>query len=74
MLTNIQVPNVNLFSDEAQLHGAHILAIKQANQCAMHGHCYVNDGGTHIRLFPGNLKKWAAACVSFIVPFLDGGD
>ena len=67
-------PQVENFSDTAQLHGALILELKKKWPCQSHqgehgqvGHCYVAPSGEHIRLNALCLKAWAAAivCLTF---------
>lgn len=67
---SLQVPQVENFSDTAQLHGSLILELKKKWPCQSHqgehgqvGHCYVAPSGEHIRLNALRLKAWAAAIV-----------
>lgn len=53
----LQVPRVGLFSEDAQLHRAIILQLKQKYHCAQHqgengdtGHCFVGPNGEHTGL------------------------
>ena len=65
-----QVPKVQDFSEEAQLHGQFIVEIKKRWPCQTHssehgqaGHCYIPPHGEHVRLNPYRFKLWAAAIV-----------
>jgi len=67
-----QVPQLENFSDSAQLHGRFILELKKRWPCQMHqgehgelGYCYVAPSGGHTRLNTLRMKAWAAAIVSF---------
>src|SRR6266700_555826 len=70
---SLQVPQVENFSDTAQLHGGLILELKKKWPCQSHqgehgqvGHCYVAPTGEHIRLNALRLKAWAAAIVCLL--------
>jgi hypothetical protein len=61
---------MDLFSDQAQLHGAIIVQLTAKWPCAQHqgengdvGHCYVAHNGDHVGLNNRRLKLWASAMV-----------
>ncbi|KAF8878266.1 hypothetical protein CPB84DRAFT_1688378 [Gymnopilus junonius] len=63
-----RVPQVDNFSDLAQLHGRFILELKKKWPCQMHqgehgetGYCYITPTSEHICLNPLRFKAWAAA-------------
>jgi len=73
-LTHLQVPRIGLFSEEAQLHGAIIVSLKQKWPCDLHqgengdsGFCFVGPDGSHIGLNHRKLKIWAAAIVRSVL-------
>lgn len=69
----MQVPQVENFTDETQLHGGIILELKQRHPCKDHpgeqnapGYCYKPVGcglDAHVRLNNRRFKKWSAAIV-----------
>jgi hypothetical protein len=70
----IQVPRVDLFSEQAQLHGAIIVQLKTKWPCAEHqgkngggGHCYIAHNGDHVGLNNHRFKIWASAIVSYVL-------
>lgn len=71
IMTIEQVPRVDHFTEEAQLHGSFIMQLKQRWTCEKHagkhgehGYCFINAGGEHLGLNHRKLKLWAAAIVS----------
>lgn len=71
LITCTQVPRVDRFSEQAQLHGAIILELKRKWPCAQHkgengdsGFCYISPNGEHLGLNSRKLKFWAASIVS----------
>lgn len=66
---------MGLFNEDAQLHGAIILQLKQKYPCAQHqgengdtGHCYIGPNGEHTGLNSRRLKIWASAIVRVYSP------
>ncbi|KAH6867363.1 hypothetical protein BKA70DRAFT_1133439 [Coprinopsis sp. MPI-PUGE-AT-0042] len=66
-----KVPQVASFSTQSQLHGLHIMELKQKYKCEKHlgehgeqGCCYITPSGDHIRLNLFRLRIWAAAWAS----------
>ncbi|RDX56589.1 hypothetical protein K466DRAFT_606734 [Polyporus arcularius HHB13444] len=74
VLSGTQVPNVNQYPDQTQLHGAHILELQRLHKCKDHvneqnapGYCYKPEAGgldDHVRLNNHRFKIWAAAIAS----------
>jgi hypothetical protein len=72
-----QVPQADLFSNQAQLHGTIIMQLKKKWPCQQHrgehgedGHCYVNANREHIGLNNRKVKIWAWSIVSAQSVFL----
>ena len=68
----LQVPQIDSFSDTAQLHGRFVIELKKRWPCQIHqgehgeaGYCYIAPSGEHTRLNPIRMKAWAAALVGF---------
>ncbi|KAF8835086.1 hypothetical protein BDN67DRAFT_992531 [Paxillus ammoniavirescens] len=68
LMYGTRVPRVDAFSEEAQIHGAVILQLKQKWACKKHlgehgdvSHCYISLTGEHLGLNNWKLKMWAAA-------------
>jgi hypothetical protein len=66
-----QVPRIDEFREEDQLHGRIILQLKKKWPCAQHygehgepGFCYIAASGERVGLNTRKLKIWAAAIVS----------
>jgi hypothetical protein len=66
-----QVPRIDEFREEDQLHSRIILQLKKKWPCAQHhgehgepGFCYIAASGEHVGLNTRKLKIWAAAIVS----------
>jgi hypothetical protein len=75
LITFIQVPRVDLFSEQSQLHRAIILELKKKWSCEKHqgensdsGFCYVSASGEHLGLNNHKFKFWAASIVSWSSP------
>ncbi|KAH6906352.1 hypothetical protein BKA70DRAFT_1224206 [Coprinopsis sp. MPI-PUGE-AT-0042] len=71
LMYGTKVPQVTSFSTQSQLHGLHIMELKQKYKCEKHlgehgeaGHCFVSPAGDHIRLNLFRLRIWAAAWAS----------
>lgn len=67
------VPQIDSFSDMAQLHGHFVIELKKRWPCQIHqgehgeaGYCYVAPSGEHTRLNTLHMKTWAAALVGLI--------
>ncbi|KAG0695438.1 hypothetical protein DFH29DRAFT_1005463 [Suillus ampliporus] len=67
-----QVPHVEAFSDQTQLHGAIIIQLKAKWPCAEHqgesggiGYCYVSPTGEHVGLNSRRLKIWVSAVAAY---------
>ncbi|KAG2353039.1 hypothetical protein BDR07DRAFT_1497139 [Suillus spraguei] len=67
-----QVPHIEVFSDQTQLHRAIIIQLKAKWPCAEHqgksggiGYCYVSSTGEHVGLNSHCLKIWASAVAAY---------
>ena len=70
----IQVPCVDLFSEQVQLHSAIIVQLKARWPCAKHqgengggGHCYIAHNGDHVGLNNCRFKIWVSAIVGCVL-------
>jgi hypothetical protein len=66
-----QVPRIEEFREEKQLHGRIIIQLKKRWPCTQHqgehgepGYCYITPSAEHVGLNNCKLKIWAAAIVS----------
>ncbi|KJA18856.1 hypothetical protein HYPSUDRAFT_144459 [Hypholoma sublateritium FD-334 SS-4] len=63
-----RVPQIDSFSDTAQLNGRFVIELKKRWPCQIHqgehgevGYCYISPSGEHTRLNTLRMKTWAAA-------------
>ncbi|KAF9225177.1 hypothetical protein BS17DRAFT_801307 [Gyrodon lividus] len=68
LMYGTQVPRIDLFTEDTQLHGPIIMQLKKRWVCEKHagehgepGYCFVNTCGKHLGLNHRKLKLWAAA-------------
>ncbi|KAJ7055517.1 hypothetical protein C8F01DRAFT_1087827 [Mycena amicta] len=71
LMTGTKVPRVDDFSAQDQLHGEMIRKIEGKWECQKHtnesggvGHCWVDDGGNHLRLNMRKKRMWGSAVVA----------